>query len=173
MRSRWLSTVLAGGVSALLLGWVVQAAVASGHGSTYGESMTSVARSGSFVTYRQEGGIGGPRPSLVVSTDRGARVTLGSCAASFTLRPGSWRNLRAAVEGARVRGLAGTYPPPAGSADVITYVVRTRAGTVRIAPAPEPRNEEVMRDLGPLFKVLNGLVSAGERRMPTSCPGSR
>jgi len=122
-----------------------------------------------LVSYRQEGGIGGPRPSLVVSKDRWARVTLGGCRAKFALRPAAWSRLRAALRGAHLHAIAGDYPPPKGSADVITYVIKAGRSTVRIAPAPEPENEEVMRDLRPLLKVLNKTVSAGKRRMPSSC----
>jgi hypothetical protein len=78
-----------------------------------------------------------------------------------------------AMRHADIQAIAGDYPPPAGSADEITYVIRTRAGTVQIAPALEPRSEEVMPHLVPLLKALNGLVSAGERRMPSSCRSSR
>jgi hypothetical protein len=131
--------------------------------------MNSAVRRGLLVVYRQEGGIGGPRPSLLVSTDRRAKVRLGSCTARFRLRQEPWRRLRSGLGHADLEAVAGNYPPPPGSADAITYVIKARAGTVRIAPAPEPRNEEVMRDLGPVLKALNGVVSAGERRMSPSC----
>ena len=125
------------------------------------------ARSRFPVSYRQEGGIGGPRPSLVVSKDRSARVTLGRCTAKFALQPAAWSRLRAALRGAHLHAVAGDYPPPNGSADEITYVIKAGRNTVRIAPAPE--NEKTMRDLRPLLKVLNKTVSAGKRRMPSSC----
>ncbi len=166
MRSRWLSTALAGGVFALLLAVGPPLSVA-------GQGSAASSRTGVFVSYRQEGGIGGPRPSLVVSKGRQARVTLGRCTAKLALRPPAWRKLRVAVRDADIQAIAGDYPPPAGSADEITYVIRTRAGRVRIARSPEPRNEEVMRQLEPLLKALTGLVSAGERRMPSSCRSSR
>lgn len=121
-----------------------------------------------LVSYRQEGGIGGPRPSLVVTKDHRARVTLGGCTAKFALRPATWSKLRAALRGAHLHAIAGNYPPSKGSADMITYVIKARGEVVRIAP-PQPEHEEVMRALRPLLKVLNRTVSAGERRMPLSC----
>jgi hypothetical protein len=125
-----------------------------------------------LVTYRQEGGIGGPRPSLIVSKDRRARVTLGGCSERFALRRGQWNVLREALEHAHLHAIAGDYPAPEGYADTITYVIRAGGERVRIA-LPQPGNEEVMRDLRPLLKALNKTVSAGERRMPSSCGGSR
>jgi hypothetical protein len=121
-----------------------------------------------LVSYRQEGGIGGPRPSLVVFKDRRARVRLGGCTAKFSLRPVAWRRLRAALRGAHLHAIAGDYPAPKGSADMITYVIKASGEVVRIAP-PQPEHEDVMRNLRPLLKVLNRTVSAGERRMPSSC----
>lgn len=125
-----------------------------------------------LVSYRQEGGIGGPRPSLVVTKDRRARVTLGGCTAKFALGHEIWNRLRAALKGAHLHAIAGNYLPPKGSADAITYVIRASGEVVRIAP-PQPEHEEVMRDLRPLLKVLNQTVSAGKRRMPSSCKSSR
>lgn len=133
-----------------------------------GEPASSL-RPRTLVSYRQEGGIAGDGPSLVVSKGRRARVSLGRCTAKFELKPGAWRGLRAALGDARIHTIAGDYPPPEGAADVITYVIKTRAGTVRIAPAAQPANEEVMRELRPLLKVLNKTVAAGERRMAPSC----
>jgi hypothetical protein len=129
--------------------------------------------SGGMVSYRQEGGIGGPRPSLIVSRDRRARVTLGGCTTKFALRPRAWDSLRAALRGAHLHAIAGDYPPPKGAADEITYVIEAGQDTVRIAPAPQPENEEAMRDLRPLLKALNKAVSAGKRRMRPSCKGNR
>jgi hypothetical protein len=125
-----------------------------------------------LVSYHQEGGIGGPRPSLVVFKNRGARMTLGQCRAKFELRPKAWSSLRAALRGAYLRAIAGNYPPPKGSADVITHVIKANGAAVRIA-LPQPEHKEVMRDLRPLLKVLNKLMSAEERRMPSSCKSSR
>jgi hypothetical protein len=138
-------------------------------GGPAGTPVTSGTHGGPLITYRQEGGIGGPRPSLVVSRGRRVLVTMGSCKVRSKLGPAAWTMLRAAIGGARLGALAGDYPPPPGSADMITYVIRTRAGTVRIAPSPDPRNEEVMGDLAPLLKVLDGMVSRAQRRMPASC----
>jgi hypothetical protein len=77
--------------------------------------------------------------------------------------------LRAALRDARIRAIAGDYPPPQGAADMITFVIKTHAGTVRIAPGSQLASEEVMRELRPLFKVLNKTVSAGKRRMAPAC----
>ncbi len=115
------------------------------------------------VFYRQEGGIGGPQPSLVVFPARRARVTLGRCTTKFELHPKAWRQLRAVLRHTHLHALAGNYPAPNGSADVISYVIRAGRDTVRIAPAPHQENEEVMRDLEPLLKVLSNTVLAGER----------
>ena len=124
-----------------------------------------------LISYRQEGGIGGPRPSLVVFKDRRARVRLGGCAARFELPLGAWSRLRAALRGAHLHANAGDYPAPRGSADLITHVIKTRGGVVRIA-LPQPEHKDVIRDLRPLLKVLDKLVSTGERRMPASCTRS-
>jgi hypothetical protein len=125
-----------------------------------------------LVSYNQEGGVGGPRPSLVVFKDRRARVTLGGCEAKLALRPPAWRRLRAVLRRAHLRALAGDYPAPVGSADLITHVIRSRTGTVRIA-LPQPERSEVARSLRPLLGALEGLASAGERRMPSSCAQRR
>lgn len=165
MRGRWLSTVLVGGMLALSLCHpVVSAAV--------GDNCTQIgtlSRSPTLVSYRQEGGIGGPRPSLVVSREHGATVTSGRCTAKFGLQLGAWNRLRAALREADMHAIAGSYPPPKGSADEITYVIKAGRDTVRIAPAPQPEYEEVMRHLRPLLKVLNKTVSIGEQRMSPAC----
>jgi hypothetical protein len=121
-----------------------------------------------LLSYRQKGGIAGPRPSLVVSKNRWARVSQGGCTARFRLQPGAWRGLRAALRRARIGSIAGDYLPQRG-ADIITYVIRAHAGTVRIAPGAGPQGDEAMRKLGPLLKALDRTVSAGERRMAPSC----
>ncbi|HEV7770735.1 MAG TPA: choice-of-anchor Q domain-containing protein [Solirubrobacterales bacterium] len=121
-----------------------------------------------LISYRQEGGIGGLRPSLVVTKDRQARVTLGGCAVKFVLGHRIWDRLRAALRSAHFHAIAGNYPPSKGSADEITYVIKARGEVVRIAP-PQPEHEGMMRGLRPLLKALNKLASAGERRMPSSC----
>jgi hypothetical protein len=123
------------------------------------------------VSYHQEGGIGGPRPSLVVFRDREARVTLGRCTAKFALELAAWNGLRAALREAEMHAIAGNYPPK--GADQITYVIKAGPNTVRIAAAPQPEYEEVMRRLRPLLKALNKTVSIGERRMPQSCNSNR
>jgi hypothetical protein len=125
------------------------------------------------VFYRQEGGIGGPRPSLVVSKGRRATVTFGRCTARFALRVRAWNRLRVALRGADLHAIAGDYPPPTNGADFITYVIKAGRNTVRIASPPRPEHEEVMRDLRPLLKVLNRTVSAGKQRMPPSCKSNR
>ncbi len=125
-----------------------------------------------LVSYRQEGGIGGPQPSLLVFKNRHARVMLGSCTAKFALGRRIWHRLRAALRGAHLHVIAGNYPPPKGSADEITYVIRSGANMVRIA-LPQPRHRYVVRRLRPLLRVLNKVVSAGKRRMASSCKRSR
>lgn len=195
MRSRWL-TVLAGGVAALL-GFTAPPAVAVDYPATYkgttangGTVEFDVAADGvtyappaprgghrlpaaslrphALLSYRQKGGIAGPRPSLVVSKNRWARVSQGSCTARFRLKPGAWRGLRAALRRARIGSIAGDYLPQRG-ADIITYVIKAHAGTVRIAPGAGPQGEEAMRKLGPLLKALDRTVSAGERKMARLC----
>jgi hypothetical protein len=120
------------------------------------------------VRYRHEGGIGGPRPSLVVSTDRRATVTFGRCRARLALRPRAWSRLGAALRAADLRAIAGDYSAR-GVPDALTYVVKAGRYTVRIAPGARPEYEAVMRDLKPLLEVLDKTVSAGKRRMPASC----
>jgi hypothetical protein len=71
-----------------------------------------------------------------------------------------------------MHAIAGNYPPPKGAADEITYVIKAGRNTVRIAPGPQPKYEEVMRDLEPLLKALDRTVSAGEQRMSPSCESS-
>ncbi|MGB7587560.1 MAG: hypothetical protein WBM00_02510 [Solirubrobacterales bacterium] len=93
---------------------------------------------------------------------------MGGCTAKFALGHRIWNRLRAALKGAHLHAIAGNYPPPKGSADVITHVIKAGGDVVRIAP-PQPEHKEVMRDLRPLLKALNKTVSAGERRMPSSC----
>lgn len=92
---------------------------------------------------------------------------MGRCTAKLTVRPPAWRELRAALRHADLRAVAADYPAPPGAADLIVHVVRTRAGAVRIA-LPNPEHRKVARRLQPLLKDLNKLVSAGERRMPSS-----
>lgn len=143
-------------------------AMVGGPCSAAGESHPHV-----LVSYCQEGGIGAPLPSLVVSKGRKATVTRAGCTAKFPLRRGSWKRLRAALKRADLPAIAGNYPPPAGAADMIIDVIAAGRNTVRIAPAAEPRYEEVMRSLEPLLGVLDRTVSAGERRIARSCKRNR
>jgi hypothetical protein len=129
-------------------------------------------RSHILISYRQEGGIGGPQPSLVVFKDRRVRVSLGDCAAKFELHQKAWSRLGAALRGAHLHANAGDYPAPQGSADLITHVIKVRGNVVRLA-LPQPGHKDVIRDLRPLLKALNKLVSAGQRRMPLPCKSSR
>lgn len=136
-------------------------------------SVLLTSRPGPVVLYRQEGGIGNPRPSLVVLGNRWTRVSLGHCRAKFRLPRSAWRRLRVALRSVDIGAIAGDYPPPSGAADLITYVVKTSAGTVRVTPASRPDDEEVMRALRPLLNVLDRTVAIGERRMPSSCKSNR
>ena len=129
-------------------------------------------RPGVLVTYRQQGGIGGPRPSLVAFKNRSTRVTFGGCAAKLVASPALWQKLRGALRGANLPAIAGDYPPPKGSADLITHVIKADGAVVRIA-LPQPGHEEVVQRLLPLLKVLNRLVSVGRRHMPASCQPSQ
>ncbi|HWM64295.1 MAG TPA: hypothetical protein VNP96_09950 [Solirubrobacterales bacterium] len=164
------------GCSSQTVSWT--ASTQSTPSAPQGNPMPPVAslRSHVLLSYRREGGIAGPGPSLVVTKNRWARVRSGSCTARFKLKPGPWSGLRAALRGARLGAIAGDYLPQRG-ADIITYVIKAHAGTVRIAPGAGPQGDEAMRQLGPLLNVLDRTVSAGERRMAQSCgpaaPGPR
>lgn len=138
-----------------------------------GEPAESSSHPGLPISYHEEGGIGGPRPSLVVS--KRARVTLwlGGCSTSFGMSARLWRRLRAALKDADLASVAGDYPPPSGSADMITYVVRASGEEVSIAPAPLPEYEEVFAQLEPLLEILRGTVAAGKRRLPPDCASNR
>jgi hypothetical protein len=169
MRSRWVSTVLASGVLALLFACLpASSGAVSAPCGAAGESHPRV-----LVSYCQEGGIGAPLPSLIISKGRKATVTRGGCTAKFALRRRAWKGLRAALKRADLPTIAGDYPPPNGAADMIIDVITAGRSTVRIAPAAEPRYEEVMRALKPLLRVLDRTVSAGERRIATSCKRNR
>lgn len=126
-----------------------------------------------LLFYRQEGGIGGPRPSLTVFKQARARLQLGRCSTSFSLPTRAWRRLRAALGEADISAVAGDYPPPRGAADEITYVLRSGSSEVRLAPAPRAANEKVLAQLQPLLTVLSRTVASGERRLPPSCARSR
>jgi hypothetical protein len=131
----------------------------------------SSSQSGQLLSYREEGGIGGPRPSLAVSKRARATLRLGGCRTSFTLGARLWRRLRAALKSADLGSIAGSYPPPSGSADTITYVIRSGGHEVRISPAPE--YEEVLAQLEPLLEVIGKVVAVGKRRLPSSCSSNR
>jgi hypothetical protein len=126
---------------------------------------------GRLLSYREEGGIGGPRPSLAISKRARTTLRLGGCRASFILGTRLWRRLRTALKGADLESIAGDYPPPSGSADAITYVIRSGGHEVRISPAPE--YEEVLAQLEPLLEVIGKVVAAGKRRLPSGCSSSR
>jgi hypothetical protein len=124
------------------------------------------------VRYRHKGGIGGPRPSLVILTDRRATVRFGRCRARLAFGPRKWSRLRAALRTADLRAIAGDYPAR-GAPDAITYVIKSGRYIVRIAPGTRPEYEAVMRELTPLLKILDRIVSAGKQRMPASCRSSQ
>lgn len=128
---------------------------------------------GRLVSYREEGGIGGPRPSLTVSKQKQATLRLGSCGTRFRLRSPLWRRLRVALENANLASIAGDYPPPEGSADVITYVVRSDGHEVSIASAPLPGYEAVLAQLEPLLEILGRTVAIGKRRLHPGCASNR
>jgi hypothetical protein len=128
---------------------------------------------GLLLSYREEGGIGGPRPSLTVSKQARATLQLGGCDTSFGLGPRPWGRLRAALKDAALASLAGDYPPPNGSADMITYVVRSSGKEVSIAPAPLPETEEVLAQLEPLLQILRKTIASGERRLSSDCASNR
>jgi hypothetical protein len=128
-------------------------------------------QAGRLLSYREEGGIGGPRPSLVVSKQARATLRLGSCSTSFGLGTRLWRRLRATLKGASLGSIAGDYPPPKGSADMITYVVR--AGGHEVSIAPDPRYEQVLAQIEPLLAVLGQTVAKGKRKLPAGCASNR
>lgn len=128
---------------------------------------------GRLISYREEGGIGGPRPSLTVSKQKRATLRLGSCGTRFKLQPPLWQRLRVALEKANLVSIAGDYSPPEGSADVITYVVRSDGYEVSIASAPLPQYEAVLAQLDPLLEILGRTVATGKRRLPAVCASNR
>jgi hypothetical protein len=136
-----------------------------------GEPSESSSHPGPLLSYREEGGIGGPRPSLAVSKQALATLRLGDCSASFGLGSRLWRRLGAALRSVDLPSIAGNYPPPDGSADMITYVVRSGGNEVRIAP--DPRYEKVLAQIEPLLAVLGQTVARGNRKLPASCASNR
>jgi hypothetical protein len=118
------------------------------------------------VTYREEGGIGGPRGSLIVSSHRratvmvnGGRVPATRRLARFRLSASLWRRLRLTLRRANMRALAGDHLPATPIPDAITYVIRAGHNTVRAADGAIPRRLE------PLLGVLRKIVVIGERRL--------
>lgn len=129
-------------------------------------SPASSARSRTLVTYREEGGLGGPRGSLIVSAHRramvtvnGGRVPVTRHLARFRLSASLWRRLRATLRRAGMHALAGNHLPPTPIPDAITYVVSAGRNTVRTSDGAIPRRME------PLLEVLRRIVAIGERRL--------
>lgn len=141
--------------------------------SNASEPTVASSRLSPLVSYREGGGFGAPRPSLIVSKRRRASVSLGACRTRFVLGRKAWRRLRRVLRNTDLAAVAGDYPPPADYADAITYTIRSGPNRVRIAPAPIPEYEAVMRELEPLRRALKDIVSAGKRRMPRSCRSNR
>jgi hypothetical protein len=140
-------------------------------GSACGSAATTgtASSAGRLLTYREEGGIGGPRPSLAVSTQGRATLRLGSCRVGYALGDPLWGKLRGALQRADLGSIVGDYPPPSGAADMITYVVRSDDGEVKIAP--DPHYEAVLEQIEPLLGVLGKVVTKGRTRLPADCSG--
>lgn len=126
----------------------------------------SSARSRALVTYREEGGIGGPRGSLIVSSHRratvmvsGGRVPVTKRLARFRLGARMWRRLRGTLRRARMHALAGSYFPATPIPDAITHVITAGRNTVRTSDGAIPRR------LKPLLSVLRKIMASGERRL--------
>lgn len=143
----------------------VSAAISLGvGGSLGGASAAPAAGSGALVAYREEGGLGGPKASLVVSTHREATVRVAAGRAPFTTREvrfrldtTTWRALRRALRNADLNALAKrptTKPYP----DAITYVIIARQKTIRASDGAIPIK------LAPLIFVLRHVVRLGEQR---------
>jgi hypothetical protein len=144
--------------------------VASLSGIACGATTTSTGGStGRLLTYREEGGIGGPRPALAVSTQGRATLRLGSCNVGYALGEPLWRRLRVALRRADLDSIAGDYPAPSGTADMITYVVRSAGHEVSIAP--DPRYAAVLEQIEPLLGVLGNVVAKGRSKMLAGCAG--
>jgi hypothetical protein len=123
-------------------------------------------RSRTVVSYREEGGIGGPRGSLIVSSQRratvavkGGRVPVTRRLVRFRLGARLWRRLRGTLRRADLEALAGSHFPSTPIPDAITYVVSAGGNTVRTSDGAIPRR------LGPLLNVLRRIVAIGERRL--------
>lgn len=140
---------------------------------TPGRSTVPAVDHGLLLSYREEGGIGGPRRALIVSAGPDARLRVGRCHTAFRLGRPRRRQLRSALRRAHLGSIVGTYPPAGGAADVITYVVRSGGHEVRVAPASLPGNEAVPAQLEPLLEVIGKAVARGERRLPPDCASNR
>jgi hypothetical protein len=144
--------------------------VASLSGIACGATATRTGESaGLLLTYREEGGIGGPRPALTVSKQGRATLRLGSCNVGYALGEPLTRRLRVALRRADLGSIAGDYPPPSGTADMITYVVRSAGHQVSIAP--DPRYEAVLEQIEPLLGVIGNVIAKGRSKMPPGCAG--
>jgi hypothetical protein len=135
------------------------------------EPAGSFSKIGPSLKYRVEGGIGGLKPSLLVLGRARAMLRLGGCSLGFGLQRRLWSRLRAALRRADLRSISGDYPPPSGTADVVTYVVSSAGNEVRIAL--DPRYEKVQAQIEPLLAALGQVVARGERRLPARCSSNR
>ena len=61
------------------------------------EAVPGSTRSRTLVSHRQEGGVGGPKPSLIVSARGQATVRLGRCVVRFHLHAALWKSLKATL----------------------------------------------------------------------------
>jgi hypothetical protein len=138
---------------------------------TASEPAGSSSKASPLLSYREEGGIGGPKPSLLVSKRARAMLQMGGCSIGFGLQRRLWGRLRAALKRADLPSIDGDYPPPSGTADVITYVVSSAGNEVRIAL--DPQYEKVLAQIEPLLTTLGQVVARGERRLPASCASNR
>ncbi len=164
--------VRAGGLTVAVVVALAPSLGASACGAA-GESSESSSHPGPLLSYREEGGIGGPRPSLTVSKQAWATLRLGTCGTGFKLQSRLWLRLRGALERADLASTAGEYPPPEGSADVITYVVRSDGHEVSIAPAPLPEYEAVLAQLEPLLEIIDRILAIGKWGLPPACASNR
>lgn len=155
-----------GSIAIVALAALVPAFAGAACGATRIDTQAQVSR---LVTYREEGGIGGPRPSLAVSTGGKAELRVGGCHAEYTVGEALWRKLRGALQRADLGSIAGDYPPPGGAADMIIYLVRSEGHEVRIAP--DPRYETVLVQIEPLLGALQKVVAQGRSKLPAGCLG--
>jgi hypothetical protein len=115
-----------------------------------------------LVSYREEGGVGGPKANLTVSTRRQATLERRR-RISFRLGSALWTRLKAALDATDMHSLAGDYPPPRGSADEIVYVITVGHDTVRTSAAADGSIPPAK--LKRLLTALGEVVSTGERRL--------